>query len=34
VLSGVGHVCNAEAPTEFNAAVRGFLHAETGASGR
>jgi pimeloyl-ACP methyl ester carboxylesterase len=25
VLEGVGHVCNVEAPVEFNAAVRGFL---------
>jgi pimeloyl-ACP methyl ester carboxylesterase len=26
VLSGVGHVCNIEAPDEFNAALRTFLH--------
>ena len=25
VLPGVGHVCNVEAPDEFNAAVRAFL---------
>jgi pimeloyl-ACP methyl ester carboxylesterase len=25
VLPGVGHVCNVEAPDEFNAAVRTFL---------
>jgi pimeloyl-ACP methyl ester carboxylesterase len=25
-LSGVGHICNLEAPREFNAAVRTFLH--------
>jgi pimeloyl-ACP methyl ester carboxylesterase len=30
VLPGVGHVCNVEAPLEFNAAVRSFLHAEGG----
>lgn len=27
VLQGVGHVCNVEAPAEFNMAVRNFLHA-------
>jgi pimeloyl-ACP methyl ester carboxylesterase len=26
VLPGVGHLCNIEAPVEFNAAVRDFLH--------
>jgi pimeloyl-ACP methyl ester carboxylesterase len=26
VLPGVGHVCNVEAPADFNHAVRGFLH--------
>ena len=26
VLPAAGHVCNVEAPDEFNAAVRGFLH--------
>jgi pimeloyl-ACP methyl ester carboxylesterase len=26
VLPGVGHLCNLEAPDEFNAAVRTFLH--------
>jgi pimeloyl-ACP methyl ester carboxylesterase len=26
VLPNVGHVCNVEAPDEFNAAVRDFLH--------
>ena len=26
VLSGVGHLCNIEAPEEFNGAVRNFLH--------
>ena len=26
VLPGVGHVCNLEAPEQFNAAVRSFLH--------
>ena len=26
VLPDVGHVCNMEAPDEFNAAVRDFLH--------
>jgi pimeloyl-ACP methyl ester carboxylesterase len=26
VLPRVGHVCNIEAPDEFNTAVRGFLH--------
>jgi pimeloyl-ACP methyl ester carboxylesterase len=26
LLPGVGHVCNVEAPDEFNAAVRAFLH--------
>ena len=26
MLSGAGHVCNVEAPEEFNAAVREFLH--------
>ena len=30
VLPGVGHVCNVEAPAEFNAAVRSFLGAESG----
>ena len=30
VLSGVGHVCNVEAPAEFNAAVRSFLDTESG----
>jgi pimeloyl-ACP methyl ester carboxylesterase len=29
VLPGVGHVCNVEAPDEFNAAVRGFLEEHT-----
>ena len=28
VLPGVGHVCNVEAPDEFNTAVRSFLHTE------
>jgi pimeloyl-ACP methyl ester carboxylesterase len=27
VLPGVGHVCNVEAPDEFNAVVREFLGA-------
>ena len=26
VLPGAGHVCNIEAPAEFNDAVRTFLH--------
>jgi pimeloyl-ACP methyl ester carboxylesterase len=26
VLSGAGHVCNVEAPDQFNETVRGFLH--------
>jgi pimeloyl-ACP methyl ester carboxylesterase len=30
VLPGVGHVCNVEAPDEFNAAVRDFLHDSRG----
>jgi pimeloyl-ACP methyl ester carboxylesterase len=30
VLPGVGHACNVEAPEAFNAAVRGFLHAQPG----
>jgi pimeloyl-ACP methyl ester carboxylesterase len=29
LLPGVGHVCNVEAPDEFNAAVRSFLHHST-----
>ena len=29
-LPGVGHVCNVEAPVEFNAAVRGFLRDPRG----
>jgi pimeloyl-ACP methyl ester carboxylesterase len=28
VLPGVGHVCNVEAPTQFNAVVRGFLREQ------
>lgn len=27
VLEGAGHLCNVEAPEEFNMAVRNFLHA-------
>jgi pimeloyl-ACP methyl ester carboxylesterase len=30
VLAGVGHVCNLEAPDDFNAAVRGFLRDHIG----
>jgi pimeloyl-ACP methyl ester carboxylesterase len=30
VLPGVGHVCNIEAPAEFNTAVRSFLHDASG----
>jgi pimeloyl-ACP methyl ester carboxylesterase len=31
VLPDAGHVCNVEAPEEFNAAVRDFLHAPSAA---
>jgi pimeloyl-ACP methyl ester carboxylesterase len=29
VLPGTGHVCNIEAPVEFNLAARRFLHARS-----
>jgi pimeloyl-ACP methyl ester carboxylesterase len=32
VLPGVGHVCNVEAPIEFNAVVRGFLQRQLASS--